>query len=65
MNTVVYHDIEGGYEFTRGIQLRVGVENLTDEDPPFVARNTQANTDSATYRPLSRTYFAQVRFSLQ
>jgi iron complex outermembrane receptor protein len=65
VGTVVYHDIEGGYEFARGIQLRVGVENLTGKNPPFVDNNSQANTDAATYRLLGRTYFARVRFTLQ
>ena len=65
VGTVVYHDVEGGYEFAHGIALRIGVENLTDKDPPYIDRNTQANTDSATYRLLGRTYFAQVRFEFR
>jgi len=63
--TVVYHDIEGRYEFANGIQLRIGVTNLTGRDPPFVDNNTEANTDAATYRLLGRTYFARVQFALR
>jgi outer membrane receptor protein involved in Fe transport len=65
VGTVVYHDIEGGYDFRSGIRLRVGVDNLTDEDPPFVDNNSEANTDAATYRLLGRTYFARIGFRLQ
>jgi iron complex outermembrane recepter protein len=62
---VVYHDLEGGYEFASGVALRLGVSNLTDEDPPFVNQATGPNTDAATYRLLGRTFFAQLRFSLR
>jgi iron complex outermembrane recepter protein len=65
VGTVLYHDIEGGYEFAPGIQLRIGVNNLTDEDPEFVDNSSDANTDSSTYRPLGRTYFARVQFTLK
>ena len=62
--TVTYHDVECGYALTSGTRLRVGVNNLTDEDPPFVDTNVAANTDVATYRLLGRTYFVDVRLQL-
>lgn len=62
---VIYHDLEGGYEFATGISLRAGVSNLTDEDPPFINQTTGSNTDDATYRLLGRTFFAQLRFALR
>ena len=63
MGRVVYHDVEGGYEFASGVALRLGVSNLTDEDPPFINQANGPNTDAATYRLLGRTFFAQLRFS--
>jgi iron complex outermembrane receptor protein len=65
VTTVVYHDIEGGYDFAPAIQLRIGIDNLTDKDPPYVDNHSDANTDAATYRLLGRTYYARVRFALQ
>jgi iron complex outermembrane receptor protein len=58
---VVYHDLECGYLLAANTQLRFGVDDVTGKDPPFVANNSGGNTDSASYRLLGRTYFAQVR----
>jgi iron complex outermembrane recepter protein len=60
VDSTLYHDVESSYRFDAGIELRAGISNLTDEDPPFVNNWTGANTDAATYRLLGRTYFAQM-----
>ena len=54
--SVLYHDIAGRYAFTSGLSLQIGIENLTDQDPPFVNYNVPENTDAGMYRLLGRTY---------
>jgi iron complex outermembrane receptor protein len=48
----LYHDVFAAYAFECGTQIRLGVDNLTDEDPPFFANADAGNTDVATYRLL-------------
>ncbi len=48
----LYHDLFVGYTFAGGTDLRLGIDNLTDEDPPFFANADEANTDVSTYRLL-------------
>ena len=45
------------------VQLRVGVENLTDEDPPIFPSYSQANTDPSQYDVLGRRYYMSLRYS--
>jgi len=59
---VFYQDIDASYQW-RSITVRAGVNNLTNEDPPFTAGN--ANTDPPTYRLLGRTYFLQLSYALE
>ena len=58
----LYHDVDASYHWG-GIVIRAGVNNLTDRDPPYL--NGQANTDTATYRLLGRTYFLQVSYAME
>jgi outer membrane receptor protein involved in Fe transport len=59
--SVLYHDIEFAYRWS-DLNLRAGVSNLSDEDPPFLNEGA-ANTDPATYRLLGRTWFMQLEFA--
>ena len=59
--SVFYHDVDASVAW-RGLVLRAGVTNLTDEDPPYL--NGAANTNPATYRLLGRTYFLQLSYAL-
>ena len=59
----LYQDISAGYSFGSSLDLRIGVSDLTNRDPPFV--NGGYNTDYATYRLLGRTFFADLRLSLR
>jgi outer membrane cobalamin receptor len=60
----VYQDISAGYSFGSHLDLRIGVSDLTIRDPPFV-NGAGGNTDYATYRPLGRTYFADLRLNFR
>jgi outer membrane receptor protein involved in Fe transport len=59
---MLYHDVEGRYEFDNGITVRAAITNLTDEDPPFVNMASPANTDPGAYRLLGRTFFLELRY---
>ena len=41
----------------------IGVENLTDEDPPIFPSFVQANTDPSQYDAFGRRYYASLRYS--
>ena len=48
---------------TRGaLTLRGGVENLTDEDPPLLPSQVQANTDPSQYDVLGRRYYLNLSY---
>jgi outer membrane receptor protein involved in Fe transport len=59
-----YHDVEAALAIRTSLTLRLGVTNLTDRQPPFLAYGTDANTDTSIYRLLGRTLFAGVRYQL-
>jgi outer membrane receptor protein involved in Fe transport len=61
VDPVLYHDIEGRFEFDSGVTVRAAITNVTDEDPPYL-NIAPANTDVATYRLLGRTYFIELRY---
>ena len=46
-----------------GLQLRVGLENVTDEDPPIIPCWNSANTEASQYDVLGRRYFVSLRYS--
>jgi outer membrane receptor protein involved in Fe transport len=52
-----YVDLTGSYELTDKITLRLGVNNVTDQEPRLYTPNVQANTDPSTYDILGRRYF--------
>lgn len=56
IESMVYHDLHLGWMAPAGFSLTLGVSNLTDEDPPFIANADLANTDVSTYRLLGRTF---------
>lgn len=66
IDSQLYHDVTVGYDFAdrglQGLQLLVGVTNLTDEEPPFIEIGFNATTDPSTYRMFGRGYFARIAY---
>ena len=64
---IAYFDLSASYEFSAGLldnlQFGVGVENVTDEDPPIFPSFVQANTDPSQYDAFGRRYYASLRYS--
>jgi outer membrane receptor protein involved in Fe transport len=64
VDSVLYHDIEAGFEFDSGVTVRAAITNVTDENPPYL-NVAPANTDVATYRLLGRSYFLELRYRVE
>jgi outer membrane receptor protein involved in Fe transport len=58
---VDYFDIDGRMKLNNAIELRVGVSNLLDKQPPTYPTASQANTDPSTYDVLGRRYFVGLK----
>ena len=60
-------DLGASFDFDEsrlaGLQLRVGLENVTDEDPPIIPCWNSANTEASQYDVLGRRYFVSLRYS--
>lgn len=58
-------DLQLGYNFEslgQNVQLNVGVNNFTDEEPPYIESESNQNRDINTYDPIGRFYFAQLSY---
>ena len=40
-----------------GVRVAVGVNNITDNEPPLIASAFEDNTDKATYDIIGRSYY--------
>jgi outer membrane receptor protein involved in Fe transport len=64
VDDVIYFDLVGRYTFSDwGTQLSVGIQNVTDEEPPFIHQGFNSTTDPDTYRMLGRTWFFNLKQS--
>jgi iron complex outermembrane recepter protein len=58
-------DLRLGYNFEslgQNVQLNVGVNNFTDEEPPFIASESNQTHDINSYDPIGRFYFAEMSY---
>lgn len=60
----LYHNLFAAYVFDERFELTLGVNNVTDRDPPFFANADEANTDVATYPVLGRVYWLRLNTRL-
>jgi len=62
--SVTYVDLNASWRFGESVDVHLGVENATDEQPPLYTASVQMNTDPSTYDVLGRRYFlrANMRF---
>lgn len=60
---VSYFDLNGIYHVSDNIDIRAGIVNLMDRDPPVVNINRagEASTDGTTYDIIGRRFFVQVK----
>ena len=62
IDAVSYHYIQGAYHFSDSATLEVGIDNLLDEQAPYVASWTDANTDTMTYDLIGRRGYARLTY---
>ena len=67
-----YFDIATAFRVRKRFELRLGVNNVFDRQPPLIVRNTAAgggpvngNTYPEWYDPLGRYIFASVTMNLR
>jgi outer membrane receptor protein involved in Fe transport len=60
IDSYLYHDISASYNFENGTKVSVGVNNLTDEKPPYIESAFNGNTDESNYRLFGRSWFAKL-----
>ena len=58
--SVTYVDLGVSWKFMGDSQLRLGVNNVADEQPPEYAPNVQSGTESSLYDVIGRRFFGQV-----
>jgi iron complex outermembrane receptor protein len=56
-----YFDLFGAYRVNDTWEIRAGVNNIADKQPPFFNSATQANTDPSTYDVLGRRWFLALK----
>ncbi len=64
IDAVFYHNLQGSYRLNDSVDLRIGIDNVLDEDAPYVRSWTDGNTDTMTYSLLGRFIYARAVLSL-
>jgi outer membrane receptor protein involved in Fe transport len=59
-DSIWYHDIAAQWDMTENASLRVGVNNVLDEQPPQYRPNVQSGTEPSLYDVVGRRAFLQV-----
>ena len=60
----VYHNIFASYTLSTDAAISAGVDNISDETPPFFANADAANTDVSTYRLLGTSFWLRLNLWL-
>jgi outer membrane receptor protein involved in Fe transport len=60
--SITYLDASVSWEFIEGGLARIGVNNLTDKEPPLYAPSVQSGTDPSLYDVIGRRIFGQLNF---
>jgi iron complex outermembrane receptor protein len=57
VDSIMYIDLSTRWQVTDALSLRLGVENLTNEDPQLFSPDVDSGTDPSTYDVIGRRYF--------
>ncbi len=58
--SIAYLDLSASWKFMDKSQLRIGVNNVNDKQPPEYAPNVQSGTDPSTYDIVGRRIYGQI-----
>lgn len=61
---VAYHSLQGSYRLSDTTTLRIGIDNVLDEDAPYVRSWSDGNTDTMTYSLFGRFVYARATFDI-
>jgi iron complex outermembrane recepter protein len=62
VDAVLYHNLAASYFVTDGLNLSVGVKNLTDEKPSYVENGSDGGTVPEVYDTIGRQFYAGVSY---
>ncbi|KXI30661.1 TonB-dependent receptor [Paraglaciecola hydrolytica] len=62
IDSITYHNVSVAYDFNNGLKTKVGVNNLTDKQPPVSLTNTNINFDQNTYNAIGRFMYVQLNY---
>jgi iron complex outermembrane receptor protein len=51
------HTISAAYQLNDSVSLRFGIDNITDETPPYNSTYDDANTETTQYKYIGRNFF--------
>jgi iron complex outermembrane receptor protein len=60
----IYQDVFAGYDFSGAFSVTGGVDNVSNEDPPFFVNADEANTDVSSYRLYGTTFWLRLNLHL-
>ena len=65
VDSQLYHDLTFKYTHPNsGVSISTGINNVTDEEPPYIDLGFNAKTDPSTYRLFGRGYFVRLSWSM-
>jgi outer membrane receptor protein involved in Fe transport len=63
VDSVVYADLFGSWSATDQLTFRLGVDNLTDEEPQLYTPDQDSGTNPSVYDVIGRRYYASVNYA--
>lgn len=62
VDAVLYHNLAASYFVTDGLNLSVGVKNLTDEKPSYVENGSDGGTVPEVFDTIGRQFYAGISY---
>lgn len=62
VDNIFYHDLHFTYDVSESAKLSLGVDNVFDEEAPFITSWNDANTDVFTYDLLGQRWYLQASY---
>lgn len=63
VDAVMYHNLQLAYSISDEIEVALGVDNVFDEDAPYVASWIDANTDTMTYDLMGQRWYLKLNWN--
>jgi len=63
VDNIFYHSLHYSYDVSEKLKLSLGVDNLFDEEAPFITSWNDANTDVFTYDLMGQRWYMQASYA--